>query len=312
MKLSVIIPALDDRVLLAASLPLVLEELERLDTERELIVVDDTGTGALEEWLKVEFPSVQCLVREANGGFGVACLSGAEQARGEVLCFLNPDVCVQPGFFAPLLERLDSLAVFAAAPLVMRDGELTDESLPHLEQVDGSVVIRRRESVEPGVIAPGYEEGYPVAFAIGGAFCVRREEFIAEAGFDPIFEPFYFEDVDLCWSAWRAGRRVVVDPRAVAEHSNRGTIGANVPERVVHAGIEKNRHLFAWKHLDGDALEAYLDGLGEELADAVASEDRERLSWFSLALDQLQAALEKRKAGASLSRTHHEVLKELS
>ena len=93
MKLSVIIPALDDRVLLAASLPLVLAELERLDTERELIVVDDTGTGALEEWLKVEFPSVQCLVREVNGGFGVACLSGAEQARGEVLCFLNPDVC---------------------------------------------------------------------------------------------------------------------------------------------------------------------------------------------------------------------------
>ena len=106
MKLSILIPALDDRALLTASLPLVLTEAGLLDSEWELIVVDDTGTGALEEWLKAEFPSVQCHVRAANGGFAAATLSGAERASGEVLCILNPDVSVQPGFFAPLLERL--------------------------------------------------------------------------------------------------------------------------------------------------------------------------------------------------------------
>ena len=312
MKLSILIPALDDRALLAASLPLVLAEAELLSSEWELIVVDDTGTGALQEWLELEFPSVQCHVRAANGGFAAATLSGAERARGEVLCILNPDVSVQPGFFAPLLERIESSEIFAVAPLVLREGALTDESLPSLEQEDGSVVIRRRGSVEAGVTAPEHEDGYPVAFALGGAFCVRREELIAQAGFDSIFEPFYFEDVDLCWSAWRAGRRVVVDPRAVAEHSNRGTIGANVPLKIVHASIEKNRHLFAWKHLDGEALEAYLDGLGEQLADAVASEDRERLSWLTLALDKLPDALKARRRAQALSRDHSAVVSELS
>ena len=78
------------------------------------------------------------------------------------------------------------------------------------------------------------------------------------------------------------------------------TVPWNVPKKLVRASIEKNRHLFAWKHLDGEALEAYLDGLGEELADAVASEDRERLAWLSLALDQLPEALQARRRAQAL------------
>ena len=312
MELSIIVPALDDQELLSEALPLVIKEAESSGLEWELLVVDDTGTGALVEWLKVHFPSAQPVVRDENGGFAQASLSGARAARGAALCFLNPDVRVRPGFFAPLLERLMSSEVFAVAPLVLRDGELTDESLPKLVQEDGAVVIRRVAHVEAGEAAPEYEEGFPVAFALGGAFCVRRNEFLAQAGFDELFEPFYFEDVDLCWSAWRAGRSVVVDPRAVAEHTNRGTIGVNVPEKIVRASIEKNRHLFAWKHLDGEALEAYLDGLGEELADAVASEDRERLTWLALALDQLPEALQSRRRAQSLPKEHAEVESSLS
>ena len=312
MDLSILIPALDDRALLKESLPLVLTEAAATGLEWELIVIDDTGKGALEEWLKAEFPAAACVVREMNGGFAPATLTGAQEARGDVLCVLNPDVCIQSGFFPPLLERLGASDVFAVAPLVLRDGEQTDESLPQLVQEDGSVVIRRAAKVEPGEVAPGHEEGFPVAFALGGAFLVRRREFLAQAGFDSLFEPFYFEDVDLCWSAWRSGRRVVVDPRAVAEHSNRGTIGAHVPKKLVRASIEKNRHLFAWKHLDGEALEAYLDGLGEELADAVASEDRERLAWLTLALDQLPEALQARRRAQALSSDHSSIVSMLA
>ena len=307
MYLSIIIPALDDRALLGKALPLVIEEAAAAGVEWELLVIDDTGRRALEEWLQAEFPEVRCVAREVNGGFAAATITGAHEARGDVLCVLTPDVCGRPGFFPPLLEQLRASEVFAVAPLVLRGGELTDESLPELAQEDGAVVIRRAGDVVPGEAALGYEDGYPVAFVLGGAFLVRRNELIAQAGFDSLFEPFYFEDVDLCWSAWRSGRRVVVDPRAVAEHSNRGTIGAHVPKKLVRASIEKNRHLFAWKHLDSEGLEAYLDGLAEDLADAVASEDRERLTWLARALDQLPDALKARRRAKALSKGHTSV-----
>ena len=65
-----------------------------------------------------------------------------------------------------------------------------------------------------------------------------------------LFAPFYWEDVDLCLCAWRRGRRVEEVPSSVVEHHHRGTIGSAVPEDLVLAAIEKNRHLLLWKHLD--------------------------------------------------------------
>ncbi len=46
------------------------------------------------------------------------------------------------------------------------------------------------------------------------------------------------------------GRRVLVDPRAVVEHHHRGTIAPRIPPALVRAAIEKNRLLYAWKHLE--------------------------------------------------------------
>ena len=49
MDLSILIPALDDRELLTESLPLVLTEAAATGLEWELLVIDDTGAGALRE-----------------------------------------------------------------------------------------------------------------------------------------------------------------------------------------------------------------------------------------------------------------------
>ena len=61
----------------------------------------------------------------------------------------------------------------------------------------------------------------PVAFAVGGTCLFRRVEFLAGGGFDPLYEPFYWEDIDLCWQAWSAGRRVLYQPASVVEHHHR-------------------------------------------------------------------------------------------
>jgi hypothetical protein len=46
---------------------------------------------------------------------------------------------------------------------------------------------------------------------------MRREFLDAEGGFDPRFF-MYYEDVDLCKRAWRAGWRVMFDPHPAAKH----------------------------------------------------------------------------------------------
>ncbi|HUR26872.1 MAG TPA: glycosyltransferase, partial [Planctomycetota bacterium] len=126
-----------------------------------------------------------------------------------------------------------------------------------------------------------------VPFAVGGAFLFRRELFLELGGFDPAFEPFYLEDLDLGWRAWKAGFTCLYVGSSVVEHRHRATIGALVPEPVVLAAIERNRLLFHWKHVDDPRLlEEHVGALARRVAEAVVRKDRAFLTALCLALDE--------------------------
>jgi GT2 family glycosyltransferase len=294
LPISAVIPALADTALLEANLPPLLKELDALGGE--VVLVDDTGTGVLSGWASDAFADLpagrlRVVSRSDNGGFGPALLDGARIARGELLLAMNPDVRVRPGFLEPLIQALEDPEVFAVSPRVLLNGDETQpESRNALVLEDGRLrVIPRAPSSSPHPV--------PIPFAIGGAFLMRRGEFLANGGFDALFAPFYWEDVDLCLCAWRTGRRVEEVPSSVVEHHHRGTIGSAVPEDLVLASIEKNRHLLLWKHLDDRMLARdHLTSLWRDALDASMGGRREELIWLALALQELPRATESRAA----------------
>ena len=147
----------------------------------------------------------------------------------------------------------------------------------------------------------GHTCGNPVRLVTGGApllhgtsMSERRQDFLAE-GLDPLYEPFYLEDLDLCWRAWRQGRSVVYEPRAQVEHHHRGTISRVARPEWVRAAIEKNALLFQWKFLDDpETLRAHLADLHARALTAWLAEDREELLALALALEQRAEALSAR------------------
>jgi len=303
---SIVIPALGDTALLSRSLTPLLEELERREKDDEILVVDDSGDGLLAPWMADEHPTVRVLTQENNGGFGKALLAGALEAHCEIMFAMNPDVIVRPGFLDPLVNALLDPSIFAVSPRVLLDG---DESRPESHNLvrfeDGRLqIVPRDATVDP-------EEARPVPFCVGGAFLVRREEFLAGEGFDPLFEPFYWEDVDLCLAAWRRGRRVLEVPLSVVEHHHRGTIGACVPEELVTAAIEKNRLLLFWKYLDTtrDAHD-HLACLWRDALDAAMAGRREELIWLALALQELPRVNLSRGGLPKAERSLDQVLRE--
>ncbi|MCA8978497.1 MAG: glycosyltransferase [Planctomycetes bacterium] len=291
-SVSVVVPSYDDRDLLAAHLPAVLAELERRAAGDELIVVDD-GAGGLVEWAAEHAPGARVVERAENGGFAEAVASGVRAARCELVFLMNPDVRPRAGFLEPLVAALADPDTAAAAPYVLLGGErASEESLSRLAWKRGFPLLELADhAFEAGDAAPPL----PAAFALGGASLWRRADLVGEGALDPLFVPFYFEDVDRSWRAWRAGRRVVVCPSSVVEHHHRGTIGRAVPRSIVRAAIEKNRLLFTWKHVDDAArMREHLDGLRARLFAAAAREDRESIIWLCLALQELDAALAAR------------------
>ncbi|TAJ17148.1 MAG: glycosyltransferase family 2 protein [Planctomycetota bacterium] len=293
---SIAMPCLDDRDLLARNLPPLLAELEARAAGDEVLVVDDTGEGVLAPWVAEHFPSVQVVARPFNGGFAQALLSGVRVAAHELVFCMNPDVRVHRGFLAPLVDCLADPLVHSACPRVLLNGDLDKvESVTRIAWRDD---VLRFEQPGLGGGAAAYQDGRrEVAFAVGGTCLLRRSEFLAAGGFDPLYEPFYMEDADLGLVARRAGRRVLYEPRSVVEHHHRGTIGKRIPRELVVAVIERNRLLLQWKLVDAPArARAHYAALHRVATDALLCDEREQLVWLALALARLEALAQARRA----------------
>lgn len=307
---SIVLPSLDSLDLLEQNLPPLLEELERRALDDEVIVVDDTGEDVLAERLQAAFPGVRVVARKENGGFAQALLTGVQQATHELVFSMNTDVHVRAGFLDPLVACLEEEDVAAAVPRVLLDGdERRVESLTEVRFAQGMP-----EVVQPGLSTRSARLPFrPVAvtFAVGGTVLFRRDAFLEREGFDPIYEPFYWEDVDLSFSAWRDGERVIYQPEAVVEHHHRKTIGKLTTEDVFRAAIEKNRLLFTWKFLDDPTLiRAHVAALYRMAVDAWMRDERDELIWLNLALDQLEQALQSRKGLGKAKRDFRQVLRD--
>ncbi|NOT30189.1 MAG: glycosyltransferase family 2 protein [Planctomycetes bacterium] len=290
---SVVIPSLDDLDLFERHLPALLAELERRAARDEVLVVDDTGRDLLAAALRARWPAVRVLAMPRNRGFARAMTAGIEAARHELVFAMNPDVLVRRGFLDPLVACISEEDVWAVVPRILLGG---DE-----QKVESWAFLRERNGVleldQPSLRSTADARALrlaPVAFAVGGACLYRRADFLA-TGFDPLYEPFYWEDIDWSWVGWRNGKRILYQPAAVVEHQHRGTIGRRVPKDFVRAMVERNRLLFNWKHIDAPELQRrHLAALYRQALDAYLEDRREDLLWLSFALERLQAALAAR------------------
>jgi hypothetical protein len=69
---------------------------------------------------------------------------------------------------------------------------------------------------------------------------LRRADFAALGGFDPVYAPAYYEDVDLCFRLALSGRATLYEPRSVVTHIRHASSG---PSRAVELS-DRNRATF--------------------------------------------------------------------
>ena len=220
--ISAVIPNRDGADLLRQTLPPLRRELP--PREYEILVIDDASQDDSVEMLGREFPDVRVIALDQNVGFGAASNRGFEEARNEIVLLLNSDMEVTPGSIELLVEHFAESDVFAAGPRYAKPGE------PVGPLDDGLGLIR------PQLGAPG-----------GGGLLSRRK-FLELGGFDPLYYPFYWEDIDLGWSAWRHGWRIIRDARACFVHLGAATIGALYTPAYVERVKTRNRCLLGWKN----------------------------------------------------------------
>jgi GT2 family glycosyltransferase len=81
----------------------------------------------------------------------------------------------------------------------------------------------------------------------GAAFACRRDQFLRLGGFDPRYQPFYWEDVGLGYQALAAGQRNVTVPGALVIHRHSESISRKVGERKLRY-LLRNQLRFVQAH----------------------------------------------------------------
>jgi O-antigen biosynthesis protein len=241
---SVVIPNWNGRDLLEKYLPGVIDALSE-HADNEVIVVDNASSDGSAEFLSAFFPSVRVIRSGKNLGFGGGSNLGVREARNDIVVLLNSDMRVAPDFLAPLLEPFTDPLVFSVS-----------------SQIFFSDPSRRRE--ETGLTQGWWEEGrlrlshriddeitrsFPCFYGGGGSSAYDRQKFLELGGFDEILRPFYYEDTDLGYMAWKRGWKVLYQPRSIVYHEHRGTIGRRFSQSYVQSVLKKNVILFTWKNI---------------------------------------------------------------
>jgi GT2 family glycosyltransferase/glycosyltransferase involved in cell wall biosynthesis len=297
---SAVIPNWNGRDLLEKYLPSVIEAFSG-NPANEVIVVDNGSIDGSADFLRANFPQVRLLALPRNLGFGGGSNAGFAAAANPVVVLLNSDMRVAPDFLSPLLEGFRDPEVFSVACQIFFSdpAKLREETgLTQAWWEDGGLRVRHR-------IDDAVTDLFPCFYGGGGSCAFDRQKFLELGGFDPLLEPFYLEDTDLGFMAWKRGWKVLYQPRSVVFHEHRGTIGKRFSEDQIQAVLKKNFLLFCWKNIhEWGRLASHLSSawagclIGVLFGDALG---RPNLPALWRAFRQLPGALRSRRRAQALS-----------
>ena len=290
-SLSIVIPNWNGRDLLAEYFPSVVAAAEHRragsGSESEIIVVDDASTDESLEWLRQNYGddgSVKIVELDQNVGFLSAVNHGFEAANNDLVFLLNNDVRVERDCIAPLVRHFEYEGVFAVC---CRAGRINSDRL------DGGGKIGEFERGFWRVFlnyeaVPDEAAGELISFfGSGGYTAYDRTKWRELGGFQEILAPNYWEDVEICYRAWKRGWKVVYEPDSHVDHL--GSASMKRKDRGEMSIItERNRLLMTWINLhDANLFASHMAWLALKLTGSAISFRWNYLRSFRQALSKV-------------------------
>ena len=165
-----------------------MELYSHIHTPIEIILVDDCSTddvsGGMGWWKTQSKHRVICIKTPKNLGFGGAHNHGAKRATGDVLIFLSNDVRVSGDFVSQLLKKLDD-----DENVLIGGRVLSYDTGWNLLQINGKPKL------------------FP--YCMGWLVACTKEVWGDLGGWDDIYAPFDYEDVDISAMAIHKGYKLV-------------------------------------------------------------------------------------------------------
>jgi GT2 family glycosyltransferase len=210
-----------------------------------VVLVDNRSTDESVAFTRRRFPQVEVTIAPVND-FLFSLNGVAASRREEVVVVVNNDMRFDERFVAPLVEHFVDPRVFAVGAAIRTWDGTADTVGPRCARLE-QFWFHKWWSYERQETALTLE-------ACGGAVAYRRRAFVDLGGFDPLYRPGYYEDLDVSYRAWARGWRVVYEPRSVAYHKESATMIARFGSPAKARLLYRNHLLFTIKNVGGSGF----------------------------------------------------------
>ncbi len=228
MKISVIVTNWNGLPLLKKYF---LEVIKASPEAQEIIFTDDASNDGSVEYIKSlqkDYPQIKIIAHVKNIGFGNNTNQAVKKAKGDLVVLLNNDIKPHANYITNTLKHFKNSKIFGVG-----FAELGHECWARIYWANGTL------QHEPG---KNITKTHISAWISGGSSIIRKEYFEKLGGFDPVYAPFYSEDLDLGLRAWKSGYTLLWEPTSVVEHKHESTT-SKFPKRFLDYIKERNRLL---------------------------------------------------------------------
>jgi len=250
-SISVIIPNYNGVKLLEEYLPFTIAALEGV-TKWEIIVVDDASKDDSISFLESNYPEIVLIKNKVNQGFSFTCNAGMKVSRYNYLFFLNSDIKLTPGYFKNQWAAFEDENTFGVMGKIL---EMESANIEVAAKYPKKVGLKFKISDQ--FYFHGESKFAPTAFLSGANALVNAEKMKFLGGFDEVFSPFYFEDLDLSIRAWRMGWKCYCDHNSTCYHLGSCTIKQENLKKGIKEIYFRNRLIFHGIHLEETALPVF-------------------------------------------------------
>jgi GT2 family glycosyltransferase len=203
----------------------------------EVIVVDNNSNDGKGIDFSNAHLQVKFIFQDTNAGFAQACNSGAKEAQGEWVLFLNPDTILPANILSPLLDRVKQEPSWKLIGIKQLDdhGKNTHpygvflkwwNVLPSIRSLQ-QLLNPSKSKQRWGKDAVSYPDWISGSFVL-----IRKIDFEELGGWDERFW-MYYEDMDLSKRAAEKGWLRVMYNELVCTHSHGGSSRINPETKAI-------------------------------------------------------------------------------
>ena len=240
MKISVIVTNWNGLTLLQKNLPRI---IEMSPEAQEIIVADDfSERDNSVEYLKTlqkQYSKLKIITNKKNLGFGKTSNKAVSKSTGDLVVLLNNDIYPHKDYIKNSLHHFSNPNVFGVG-----FAELGHENWARIFWKNGYL------QHEPGT---DNQKTHISGWVSGGSSIIRKSLFEKLGGFDEVYQPFYSEDLDIGYRAWKSGYTLLWEPASVVEHKHESTM-SKFSVNFLNYVKERNRLLNTWRNITDSQL----------------------------------------------------------